>query len=80
MHDVFNRLMVTSDPYVSSIRKLPQKPFKSLSPEAIELLESPTIHGATTDEIYSDFDSESSGTDIDSDIHCESDTDFDFCL
>lgn len=80
MHDVFNQLMVTSDPYISSIRKLPQKSLKSLSQEAIELLEFPTIHSATTDEIYSDFDSESAGTDIESDIHCESDTDFDFCL
>ncbi len=30
LHDVFNRLLVTSDPYISSVRKLPQKPLKSL--------------------------------------------------
>jgi hypothetical protein len=36
MEDVFYRLMVTSDPYIFSIRKLPQKKkLKSLSPEAI---------------------------------------------
>lgn len=80
MQDVFNRLMVTSDPYISSIRTLPQKPLKSLSPEAIELLDSPTYHAATTDEKYTDFDSESSGTDIDSDVQCDSDANFDFCL
>lgn len=72
--------MVTSDPYISSIRKLPQKSLKSLSPEVIELLDSPTVHGAITNEKYTDFDTESSGTNIDSDVHCDSDADFDFCL
>jgi len=32
MQDIFNRLMITSDSYISSIRKLPQKPLKSLLP------------------------------------------------
>lgn len=35
--DIFNRLMVTSDPYISSIRKLPKKKLKSLSREAVQL-------------------------------------------
>ena len=43
MEDVFKRLLVTSDPYVSSIRKLPQKKMKSLTKEATGLLLSPEI-------------------------------------
>ena len=78
MHDVFNRLLVISDPYILSIRKLLQKPLKSLSPEAIELIDTPTFHVATTDEQYTNFDSESSKTDTESDTHCDSGTEFDF--
>lgn len=47
MEDIFNRLMVTSDPYISSIRKLPRKNLKSLSKETVELLLSPTVIIAT---------------------------------
>lgn len=36
MEDLFLRLLVASDPFISSLRKLPQKKFKSLSSEAIE--------------------------------------------
>ncbi|XP_011688441.1 PREDICTED: uncharacterized protein LOC105450347 [Wasmannia auropunctata] len=83
IQDVFNQLMVTSDPYISSIRKLPQRPLESLLPETIELLESPTAHAAITDEMYTDTSesSESSETDTHIDIYCDSDTDidFDFC-
>lgn len=43
MTDVFNRLLVTSDPIISSIRKLPQKPLKELGHEVIELLKPPKI-------------------------------------
>lgn len=43
MEDVFNRLLVTSDPYISSIRNLPQKKLKSLSPEAVAMLLAPTV-------------------------------------
>lgn len=43
MTDVFLRLLVTSDPYISSIRKLPQKKLRLLLPEAMELLMSPTL-------------------------------------
>jgi len=80
MQDIFNRLMITSDPYISSVRKLPQKPLKSLLPEAIELLEPSIVPGAIMDERYTSFDSGSSGTDTESDIHCDSDTELDFCL
>ncbi|XP_018404085.1 PREDICTED: uncharacterized protein LOC108780770 [Cyphomyrmex costatus] len=81
MRDVFNWLIVISDPYISNIRKLPQKPLKSLSPEVIELLDSPTVHAATTittNEKYTGFDNISSV--INSDDHCDSDIDSDFCL
>lgn len=46
MEDVFHRLLVTSDPYISSIRKLPQKNLKSLSPEAVGMLLAPTVNAA----------------------------------
>jgi len=80
MQDIFNRLMITVDPYISSVRKLPQKPLKSLLPEAIELLEPSIVPGAIMDERYTSFDSGSSGTDTESNIHCDSDTELDFCL
>ncbi|XP_071580928.1 uncharacterized protein [Temnothorax nylanderi] len=38
MEDVLNWLLVSSDPYISSLRKLPKKKLKELSPEAIQLL------------------------------------------
>lgn len=41
MEDVFLRLMVASDPLITSLRKLPAKKMKSLSPEAIQLLTAP---------------------------------------
>ena len=40
MEDVFKRLLLTLDPYISSQGKNYQKPGKSLSPEAIQLLSS----------------------------------------
>jgi len=38
MQDVFNRLLLTSDPYISSMGKKYPKKGKSLSPEALKLL------------------------------------------
>lgn len=69
MEDIFNRLLVTSDPYISSIRKLPQKKIKSLSREAVKLLLSPTMTVTGTKfESTIDADSEvDSDSDIDSD-------------
>lgn len=43
MEDIFQRLLVASDPLISSLRRLPVKKLKSLSPEAIELLVFPDI-------------------------------------
>jgi len=49
MEDLFLRLLMASDPFISSLRKLPRKKLKSLSPEAIELLISPTIYMSADD-------------------------------
>ena len=46
MEDVFCRLLVTSDPLISSLQKVPAKKMRSLSPEAIELLNEPSIKQA----------------------------------
>ena len=43
MEDVFLRLLVSSDPYISSLRKLPKKKLNCFLPEAINLLMSPEI-------------------------------------
>ena len=65
MEDVFCRLLVTSDPLISSLRKVPAKKMRSLSPEAIELFNEPSIKQAdvpalSTDEAnYSDNDYDS---------------------
>jgi hypothetical protein len=42
MQDLFLRLMMTSDPFISSLKKLPTKKIKSLSPEAVKLLIQPS--------------------------------------
>ena len=43
MEDLFLRLLLTSDPLISSLRKLPRKKFNSLLPEAATLLIAPNI-------------------------------------
>jgi hypothetical protein len=43
MEDLFSRLLLASDPYISSLRKLPCKKLKSLLPEAVQLLTAPSI-------------------------------------
>lgn len=76
MEDIFNRLMVTSDPYISSIRKLPQKKLKSLSREAVELLLSPTVTIAIGTEPSPTIDTDSE-VESDSDVNCDFDIDSD---
>lgn len=44
LHDIFNRLLVSSDPLISCKRPLPPKRNKSLSSEAITLLKCPNIN------------------------------------
>jgi len=43
MEDIFLRLLVVSDSFISSLRTFFQKKLKSLSPEAIQLLILPII-------------------------------------
>lgn len=43
MEDLFRRLLLTSDPLISSVRKLPRKKLISLLPEAATLLIAPNI-------------------------------------
>ena len=52
MEDVFCRLLVTSDPLISSLRKVPAK--KMRSPEAIELLNEHSIKQADIPALSSD--------------------------
>ena len=73
LEDVFRRLLVASDPWISSLRKTPPKKSKSLSAEAIELLVPPSVEQVThdddsssenlTDENESDRDSRDENTD-----------------
>lgn len=57
MEDLFSRLLLSSDPYISSLRKLPCKKLKSLLPEAVQLLTAPSI--STSEESSSFFPVES---------------------
>lgn len=43
MEDVLSRLLVTSDPYINSLRKLPARKLRSLLPKALDLLIAPNI-------------------------------------
>ncbi|XP_024875226.1 uncharacterized protein LOC112456728 [Temnothorax curvispinosus] len=58
MEDVFNWLTVSSDPYISSLRKLPQKKLNSFLPEAVELLVAP-ITSPNVERNYSDSEDDS---------------------
>lgn len=44
LKDVINRLLVSSDPCISSLRKLPQKKIKTFHPEALELFKTPLVN------------------------------------
>ena len=51
LQDIFNRLLVSSDPYISSLRQIKLKKGRSLSAEAVKLLLS---HESTPDDERSD--------------------------
>lgn len=55
MEDVFQRLLVSSDPLISSLRKLPAKQLKALDLEAVELLKAPSseIQGSDDESAHS---------------------------
>ncbi|XP_076660390.1 uncharacterized protein LOC143363727 [Halictus rubicundus] len=67
MEDVFLRLMVTSDPYISSIRKLPKKKMKSLSPEALKMLLSPFVPYNERQTVAQEENGSEEGSDIEDD-------------
>lgn len=60
--DILNLLLIASDPYLSSIRKLPQTKFKKLSKEVLHTLDSPDIHVILTNEENADFAKDSCET------------------
>ena len=64
MEDVFKRFLVASDPYISSCRKLPVKPLKSLATETIDLLSSPNVNIQEKFEQTMIESSSESGTDV----------------
>ena len=43
MNDLFCRLLANSDPFIASLRYSYKKPFRSFSPEVIEMLKAPEI-------------------------------------
>lgn len=53
MEDVFGRFLISSDPVISSCRKLPRKPLKTLSPEAVALLLPPSVE--VNDRFHEEF-------------------------
>lgn len=80
MEDVFHRLLVTSDPYISSVRRLPQKKLKSLSPEAVAMLIAPKVTAAA-DEFCAEIEAVPGvviDTNSDNDSDSDSDSDYDF--
>ena len=56
MEDVFSRLMIASDPYISSIRKLSTKKMRNLSPEKENLLLQPSVNAVIDTEDRSEID------------------------
>lgn len=56
MEDIFYRLLVSSDPYISSLRKLPKKKLKYFPTDVLQLLESPDIDELPNDNFDSDED------------------------
>lgn len=74
LENIFNQFIVIFDPYISSIKKLPQKKLESLSREAVELLFSSTVSVATGTKSDSTIDSE---VNFDSDVDSDSDIDSD---
>ena len=64
--DVLNMLLVTSDPVISSMRKLPRKKLQTLPKEALELLKPPSIQNKRDN---NDWDND------DEDFACDEDSD-----
>jgi len=77
MEDVFKRFLVSSDPYISSCRKLPVKPLKYLSMETINLLSPPHVNIQKEEQemVESSSDSESD-TDLEAYDSCDNENFF----
>lgn len=56
--DVFNRLLLSSDPYLSSLRKIPKKRTSQFAPETLQLLVAEQLDGTEQDNTMSDSDLE----------------------
>lgn len=56
--DIFNTLMVSSDPIISTIRRKPQKKIKTLSEDAVQLLKPPADPQSETDDDESNDEEE----------------------
>ena len=57
--DLMNRLLISSDPYITSMRKSIIKPEKTLSKKALELLKAEVYNSGEDIELFSSSDSES---------------------
>lgn len=67
MEDVFKRFLLASDPFISSCRKLPAKPMRSLSADTIDLLLSPSIDAEEVLESTDCSSASETETDVDAD-------------
>lgn len=76
MEDIFNWLLVSSDPLITSLRTQPPKPSKSLSIEAIQLLLPSECYASATNFVSSELqdisDSEESSASENSYVHVDS--------
>lgn len=64
LEDVFHMLLVSSDPFISSLRKLPKKKIKKLPEEVVAMLLPPCLTGSETDsEEDQSYESEKSSSD-----------------
>ena len=50
LEDTFKKLLISSDPYLSSTRITPKKTLKSFSPDTLTLLLSPNISACNVDD------------------------------
>lgn len=62
MQDIFYRFLVASDPCISSCRKLPRKPLRSLSVDVINLLSPSPAPGSILEENEVEFTDDDSST------------------
>lgn len=78
--DLLNRLLVTSDPLISSLRECPTRKYSNISPEVISLLEAPSIEPTRVESPAAQAEMESSenSSSDEKDEHASSSSDIDF--